>query len=126
MILKEVKVRSNPNSDYSDPYAYDDTEDNEDVSSNSVEDILETVEKNENKLHVANYFEANPTPGSYGEFQCLAEKDKRILHSWQYRVLGELWSFGYVSKSTKLYLHACRKIQGHVLRHILVYMNFDC
>lgn len=83
VIMKEVKARP-----LYDHYVYE-GDDNDDVRSNSVEDVEETVEKNENKLHVANYLEMNPLPGSYGEIQCLAEKDRRILHSWQFRILGE-------------------------------------
>lgn len=86
VVLKEVKVK--PGMDH---YMYEgeEEEQGDDFHSNSVEDIEETVEKNENNLHVANYLEMNPVPGSYGEFQCLAEKDKRVLHSWQYRVLSK-------------------------------------
>lgn len=85
VILKEVKVRSG---DY-DSYVYDLERQEGGANSNSVEDIEEIVEKNENKVHVANYLEMSPTPGAYGEIQCLSEKDKRVLHTWQYRVLGK-------------------------------------
>jgi hypothetical protein len=88
VILKEVKVR--PNSNY-DSYVYEEEngDNNDNVNSNSVEYIEETVEKNENKLHVANYIEMNPIPGTFGEFQCISEKDKKVLHSWSYRILGD-------------------------------------
>ncbi|OXA50297.1 hypothetical protein Fcan01_14900 [Folsomia candida] len=88
VILKQVKVRPlSPG--YDDAYNMYDEEDETDVNSNSVEDIDETLERTENKLHVANYLDLNPVPGTFGEFQCLAEKDKRVLHSWRYRVLGK-------------------------------------
>lgn len=77
---------------YDDAYNMYDEEDETDVNSNSVEDIDETLERTENKLHVANYLDLNPVPGTFGEFQCLAEKDKRVLHSWRYRVLGKIFN----------------------------------
>lgn len=90
VILKEVRVRPPTGLD---DYSYDDNSNDGDSDSteDDDDDIVETMEKTENKIHAANYLEKNPTPGSFGEFQCLTEKEGKVLHTWKYRVLGNYY-----------------------------------
>ncbi|CAL8104131.1 unnamed protein product [Orchesella dallaii] len=79
VIMKEVMPPS-----AQDIYSY---LDEDDYGRDRSDDIIETTEKTEQTSHIANYMELAPAPGRTGEFQCLTEKDGKILHSWKYRII---------------------------------------
>lgn len=81
VIMKEVL----PHGHQQDLYSY---LDDDDYGRDRSEDIVETTEKTEQKMHVANYMEIAPAPGRTGDIQCLTEKGT-VLHTWKYKIIRE-------------------------------------
>ena len=81
--------------EYTEPVLIKETESNlpvydDDEGDMSVEEeIEETTETIPTSVHVANYIDTDPVPGSFGEFQCVTDSpEKRVLHAWKYFVIG--------------------------------------
>jgi len=56
---------------------------------NFEDDLIESeTEETELAVHVANHVEGNNSVGDLGEFQCLADVDGGILHSWVYQIIS--------------------------------------